>query len=245
MSMVERRLYRIAEAGLAFFTEDSGQRFERFLMSDTGMGLTAAEAAKGRLYFAGGTDDDGDTVEARPPTLIHGYARPGGPFPCWALTLGSERTAREYLGDDAVPLDEDGDRFLDPETGDVVDLKIRRVNYNFNILVISDHPDITVYYYQLLKNILLSQYRITPDNELDDLDLSGQDMAPDPRYLPSDVFARILTVTVDFDECWTEPIDGGFAQTVGAIAIDDTGENVTSGDDVGSVTAKVTPYVGS
>ena len=243
MSMVERRLYRIIEAGLDWFKADDGQRFERFMASEQGMDLSAAEAAKARVYFAGGTID-GTEIEARPPTLVHGYARQGGPFPCWALTLGSERTASAYIGDDAPMLDEDGGLYYDPETGDVVDPKERRMAYTFNILTIADHPDVTVWYYQLLKSILMSRYRLVPDNELDDLDLSGQDMAPDPRFLPSDVFARVLTVSIEYDECWTEAIIGGGGTSVG-IAIDDTGEGSTAGDAAGSVTANVTPYDGS
>lgn len=239
MSMAERLIYAVIEAGLSYYTEDSGQRFERFLRED--LRLSVAEAAKGKVYFAGGTNSEGDTIEARPPTLIHGYARTGGPFPCWALTLGGENVAQRFLGDDAVPLDEDGDRIFDPETGEVVDPKVRYVTYTFNVLVIAEHPDVTLWYYSLLKAIILSQREAFLNQDLSVPEISGADLAPDPRYLPHDMFARQLTITVDGEEYWAEARTG-FGGSV-SIAIDDTGTEATEGE--GSVTAKVTTFAGS
>ena len=148
-----------------------------------------------------------------------------------------------YIGDDAVPLDEDGERFIDPDTGVVVDPKIRRVEYTHNVLCIADHPDVTLYYYSLLKRIVMSQRAVFIGADLDVPTLSGADLAPDPRYLPNDVFARSLSITVQGDECWTEAIEGGFAATtVQGIAVDDTGDQKTSGAAADSARARITTY---
>jgi len=238
MSMAERTLFATIRDGLAEFTDenDRGKKYERFLTQF--MRLDAEEAAKNRIYFAGGTLASGETVGARPPTLVHGFARTGGPLPCWALTLGSEREANSFLGEDGPFLDEDGETWRDPETGNILDPKVRRVEYTFVILVIADHPDITVTYYQLLKYVILKHHQALIDADLDNLALNGADMVPDPRYLPSDVFARQLTVTLQTDEPWFEDL-AEYADTVAGIHVDDSGEEATLGE--GSVKALITP----
>jgi hypothetical protein len=235
MSMAERIIFKVVKDGLQRFI-DKPIRFERFLRQE--IELEPEEAAKGRLYFAGGVDAAGNTVEARPPTPIHGYARQGGPFPCWALTLAAERRSQDYLDQDGAALDEDGEPFFDEETGKVVDAKYRRVEYTYNFLVITDNADVTLWYYHLLKFIVLSAYDVLKEHHLDDPDLSGADLAPDPRYLPSDVFARSLTLSIQTDETWTTEIAGGGGNKVSGIHIDDD-EGFTVG--AGSVKAGVKP----
>lgn len=237
MSMVERIIYDVISDGLDWFKADQGQRFERFLLTE--LRLSVAEAAKGRIYFAGGTNTEGETVEARPPTLVHGFARTGGPFPCWALTLGSESESQVYLNDDAEFLDSEGNATIDPDTGEIVEPKVVRIEYLFNILCITDHPDVTLWYYHLLKRIIRSNHDMWLGNDIDPPTINGADLAPDPRYLPSDVFARQLTLRIEGEECWTEPREG-YAVTLSGIAVADTDEELTAGDADGQVTAKVT-----
>ena len=232
--MVERILYEIINDGLAWY-KARPERFERFLVEQHG--LAAAEAKKARLYFEGGTADDGTEIDAQPPTLIHGYARTGGPFPCWAMTLGSERVATDYLGKDGAFLDSDGENYFDPETGAVVDPKVRRMEYRFDILCLTDHPDVTVWYYHLLKQIVMSQQDVLESQDVEDLIFTGMDMAPDPRYLPDNMYGRIFQVTVQGDECWVQEIDRG--TSVGGIAVD-SGDETSGGE--GAVPAGVTTY---
>jgi hypothetical protein len=235
--MVERQLYAVIEEGLQYFI-DEPVRFEIFLNEE--LRLSAEEAAKVRIYFEGGTDADGNTVEASPPTIVHGYARTGGLFPCLPLTLGSENIAQDYLGKDAPFLDSDGERYVDARTGAVVDPKARRFEYVFNLMVIADHPDITRYYYSLLKHILMSGQDELEERDVEDMTLSGTDLAPDARYLPSDMFIRNLAVTCQGDETWSENLPSPWTDQVN-VAIDDTGEGATEGSADNSVTAGVTP----
>lgn len=240
--MVERELFEVILAGLEWYKEKPS-RFERFLLED--QELSEEEAAQGRLYFGGGTDPDGNEIEARPPTLIHGYARTGGPFPCWALTLGAEKIHTDYLGKDASFLDSDGEHFIDTETGNVVDPKVRRMQYTFNILVHAEHPDVCVYYYHLLKQIVMSSEAALEARDVEDLEFSGQDMAPDPRYLPSDVFTRLFQVIVQGDETWGErvfPTPG--PKTLTGLHIDDDGDQEPVGAESGEKSL-VTPYTES
>ena len=242
MSMIERQIFTIIAGGLAWFKGGDGRRFERYLLGE--LELTPDEAAQAQLYFAGGVDADGNTVEARPPTLIHGYARTGGPFPCWALILGNERETGTYLNDDALPVDEDGNRFYDPETGEIVDAKTRYVAYTFQIMVTTDHPDVTIYYYHLLKRILLSYHDEFIGNHLGAPTISGADLMPNPQYLPNDVYSRILTLEIEGEECWTEAFEGGVGLSVAGIALEDGSGGGQSGPAgaAGTVGATVTTY---
>jgi len=237
--MIERVLYEVINAGLEWYKADSA-RFERFLVDK--QELSTEEAAKGRIYFGGGTLEDGTVVDAKPPTLIHGYARTGGPFPCWALTLGGEVIETDYLGKDAPFLDSDGENFYDPETGDVVDPKARRMKYTFNIMVHADHPDVCIWYYHLLKTIVMESQDTLEDRDVEDLDFTGQDMAPDPRYLPADMFTRLFQVNVRGDEVWCErsyPAPG--PKTITGLHIDDDGSGTPVGA-TGGEKSLVTPY---
>jgi hypothetical protein len=240
MSMAERIIFEVVDAGLDVFKGDP-RKFERFLIRE--IELEPDEAAKGRLYFAGGTNSQGEPVPARPPTLVHGYARTGGPFPVWAITLAAERSVQEYLNQDAAALDEDGEVYIDEDTGAVLDAKARRVEYTYNILVMADHPDVTLWYYHLLKLIILSSLEKLEARHLDDVALTGSDLVPDPRYLPHDMFGRTLTVTVQTDETWAIELEDGGGTQVSGIAVNDA-DGQTAGISSVSVKAGVTP-VGS
>jgi len=236
MSMAERTLFtRIAEA-LARYTEpaNAGRRFKKFLIEEVELG--EVEAEKVRAYFVG----DAQAVppeEARPPTLSHGYPKQGGPFPQYALTLQGDRDSTFWIGDDGPALTDDELAVLDEDSAPG-DGKAVRVTYTYAILTITQHPDVTLYYYALLKRMVRSQIRNLIKDGLDNIQLSGADMAPDMRYLPHDVFARVLTVTLDADELWVESVEGGTrGTTVSGIHVND-GESVTTG--IGSVVATVT-----
>jgi len=235
MSMAERILLSAVADELAVYTEpaNNGRRFKQFLLEE--VELEEEEAEQARLYFAGGTLD-GMPVVARPPTLTHGYPRQGGPFPQWALTLASENESNFYIGDDGSPVDEDGMPFFDAD-GKPGECKVVRVKYAYNFLVIADHPDLTLYYYHLLKYLLRKRIRYLLSKSLDNVQISGADLAPDARYLPHDVFVRVLTVTLETDETWVESVATGLrADKVRGIHVDDGG-GVTEG--AGSVKAGV------
>jgi hypothetical protein len=235
--MVERVLYTLIKEGLDWYVADA-TRFESFLT--THLELSAEEAAKARIYFEGGTVN-GESIEARPPTLQHGYPRTGGPFPLWAITLGGESEETAYIGDDVTTLDLDGARLLDVETGLPVEPKGIRLSLTDNILVMAEHPDITLYYYSLLRQIIRRQRAGFIAADLDPPVLNGADLAPDPRYLPEFLFTRQLTVQLVADECWSEELDG-FGTSISGIAVDDAGSK-TAG--AGSVSAGVTSYTES
>jgi hypothetical protein len=91
----------------------------------------------------------------------------------------------------------------------------------------------------LLKRILLAQHDAFLQADIYTPSIGGMDLVPDPRYMPHDIFVRQVTVEIEGEECWTEARDG-FASSVSGIAVDDTGNGVTSGAD--GVVAKMTTF---
>lgn len=212
--MIERILYTVLKEGLDWFIE-SPIRFERWLVAEKL--LDAEEAGHARLFFEGDPAAD-PPVEPKYPHLIHGYARTGGPFPCAALCLGGEDIATDYIGEDAAFLDTDGEPYEDPETGRIVDPKVRRMRYTFQLMIHAQHPDVAVWYYHLMKWILMSSRAKLIAQDVEEMTFSGRDMAPDPRYLPDDIWTRMLTITVEGDETWEEPLDAYATRMTGAFA---------------------------
>lgn len=207
---VERILFNVVEERLQWYINDP-KRYKQFLLDG---GLTETEAENAREAF-----------ESRPPTTIHGYARQGGYFPCFALVLGNESTAQDYLGETVMGFDEDGEYYVDVNTGDRVDIHSRRWENRYDWYVYADHPDSCLYYYYLLRHIMLSSLTRLQDSDLDEITYSGAELAPDPRYLPSDMFTRRFTVTLRSDEPYVEDFKPSIGQgaSIEGIAIDTDG----------------------
>jgi len=212
---VERIIFDRLTDGLQPFLDDP-KLFERFLING---GLTAVEAANARTYFEGDALAD-PVIEPRPPHPIMGYARPGGPFPAWAITLGTEDTGDPYLGDEASSLDDEGNMFVDEE-GNLVDCKIRRWNHRYDVFTYTDHGDVCLYYYQLAKHILVSGLTIFQAADLDNFGFSGAELAPDPRYLPPNIYVRRFSITLQADQDYSLSAADATGRRVSAVVSDD------------------------
>jgi hypothetical protein len=134
-----------------------------------------------------------------PPTVLSGYARSEGPFPCMAVTLMGEEIAQDYVGvgQEAMflggsPSDKGGTKFK------------RRVTGTYGITIYAEHPDIVACYYRVARRILnVGVWRML-EGGLNEPVISGADMMPDPRYAPDNLFVRRITVTTEYEEEWTD-----------------------------------------
>lgn len=174
------------------------------------------EAQRAREYF-----------EKHPPTVIQGYPRTDSYFPCYAITLGTESVAQDYIGEDAFNTDILGDAFIDDD-GYAKDCHIRRWAHNFDVFTYVDHPDVCLYYYNLAKKILISNKNRFISQDLDNISYNGADMAPDPRYSPEFLFVRRLSLSLQSDWDYTDdenPLFEGYS--VEGISVSD-GEPLSS-----------------
>jgi hypothetical protein len=221
---VERLVYQAVHDGVAEYAAEPAA-FETFLLAG---GLTAEEAAKGRQYI---TD--------RPPTVIMGYPRRDAQIPCMALTVGSESVAADWLDEGVSDLDEDGARYLD-EDGNATDMHGRRWQHNFDLYVYADNGDACAWYYQLAKFVAMRARTTWQAQDLDEITLSGAELAPDPRLSPSDIFVRRLSIACRSDAVYTLPLRGGAGpgNKITGLHVAQDGTNDAAAE------ALVTPYNG-
>jgi hypothetical protein len=213
--LAERQVQDRLEARIEWYKADS-RRFERMLLEN---GVGADEASRARSQF----DDE-------PPAVIQGYARQGGVFPCVAIVLGVDENADDYLGEDAPflgesddPDAEDGlDYYRDEETGAILDPHMRRWNTRLDLYLYADHPDVTRYLYKLVKHILVSSRAHWHSLNFEEVTYSGAELAPDPRYLPADMFTRRFSMTFRYHDYYTD--EGVVEKPSEAVAAVDDGE---------------------
>lgn len=149
--------------------------------------LDAAEAAKVRTIW-----------EQNPPAVIQGFARTDTTFPVYAMTLGGDTPNQDYvgLGEQAflnqLGTAKGGEEFH------------KRTQGSFTIFVYTEHPDWTAWNYRVMRAILNVGTKYLISRGLQEPTLSGADLLPDPQYTPDNLFTRRLTITVEYEERWTD-----------------------------------------
>lgn len=169
--MIQRYLFSALKQGIDAITEDPSLLepiFENY------------ELAEGEI------DSIKTLWTAKPPTVRHNFARPDDTFPLFALVLTDEREVDTVLADDAGMVEEEDD----PLYG--ADVKTSFWAHNYQVLVYTDHPDATLYWYEVAKTIFLEAQ--LHNFGIYDFMLSGADVMPDPDYIPSHLFVRRLTL---------------------------------------------------
>lgn len=217
--MIHRLLHTILTSGIQTIVDDVSlldDLFERnYVLEDS-------EVDAIKEYYA-----------EHPPEIINGYARKDSDFPLVAIVLADEGESESFLADDAGPvLDEDS-----PYVNSDISAAIWSHTYNF--LIYTDHPDISTYYYEIVKMIILGGLPILIDDGCFEFSLRGGDLAPDPKYLPQHLFARQLTFTCQRE---LQILDRNSrllkAFRIGGIYVDSSGSN----RDVGEVNTNVNLY---
>ena len=147
--------------------------------------------------------------------------------------MAREGESDTYIGDYAGQITEPGDIPLGSEVeGSIWD-------HVYHLRVVSENPDITSYMYEVIKTIMLAGLDVLTDLECMSFAFSGQDLAPDSKYLPERFFVRQLVFSckrqfarIDREARLTK------AFQVAGIHIDSSG----SPSDVGGVETLVTTY---
>lgn len=148
--------------------------------------LPSAELAKMKTYYA-----------SNPPDVVPGYARKGAVFPMFAIVLSSDRPKQHFIGEGEIATLDDNDQKIGNEYH-------RWTEGKFTVLVYAAHPDICSAYYRVAKAIVNAGIPYLINRGLDNPTLDGAELAPDPRYTPDNMFVRRLTITVEYDETWTQ-----------------------------------------
>jgi len=235
--MIERFIYTALTDGLAELTAEP-VRLERVF--DFFMGLDDAEVAKIRTYYA-----------SDPPNVIHNFPRENSPFPLFAIVLKNESEPTKFLGDFAgqiTDLDLDAYEGFEADGVDGSEVFGSIYQHSFNIMVYAKHPDVCIWYYHLAKYIMTRARAFFVECGLFDMELGGQDVAPDPRYIPAFLFARTLRFSCQrqfevVGEPASEAEGGGRVRAVAGLHVAGGSNTTVDGDDaVPGVKTLVTPY---
>lgn len=166
-------------------------------------------------------------------SVYSGYPRVDSEPPYVAIILANEGEAETYLGNYAGIITEDGSTLYG------ADVEGSIWEHVYHLPVVSEHPDITQYMYELVKSVMLAGLSTLIDQECFQFSFSGQDLAPDPRYIPARLFVRQLVFSCRHPFHW---IDRNSRLTkafqISGIHIDSSG----SPSDVGNVETLVVPY---
>lgn len=217
--MINRYLHTLLTAGVDHIQEDLtvlDELFQNnFLLSDEELNTI-------KTYFT-----------AHPINVVNGYPRSDSKFPLVAITLGSDAESDTFLNDDAGFIDDEESPYFG------MDIKTAIYEYNYQLLIYTEHPDITAYYYEIIKSILLANLDYLVEQDCFGFSISGAELAPDPRYIPEHLFVRQITFTcksefqrTDKESRWLR------AFKVTGIHVDKEASNW----DIGNVEANVTPF---
>ena len=185
--------------------------------------LVSTEAAAIKTYFT----TNGFNVH-------NGYPRTDTKYPSINIILGDEAEVESVLADTGGDITDENDPNYKAEILTAI------WSHTYRLLVMTDHPDVTAYYYEIAKFILLEGFHDLIDDGMFEFELSGNELAPDPRYIPEHLFARqlIFSCQREFQRIGRarQRLRGG---SISGLHVDSSG----SKEDVGDVKTNVTTYV--
>lgn len=189
--MIERTIYEVLVAGRDLINEDK-TFLKSFFQPDMGPILTDEEVDQIQTYW--------DNVEVIDPTgalktgvdITHNFPRDTNKFPCWSIVLVNENESTQVLGDEAGILGDRGE-----------DIFTSFWDKSYAIFTYAPDPLVCLYYYELSR-FFMTRGRPFLKSAAGGYNLStkfsGGDMAPDPRYVPSNMFVRRFQVDITREE---------------------------------------------
>lgn len=217
--MIHRYIHAVLSTGIAAYKADPKLVDDLFAQLYE---IESTEVAAVKTYFA-----------QHGLRVYNGYPRLDSAPPFVAIILASEGEAETYIGNYAGMVTEDGHALYGSEVEGSI------WNHVYHLPVVSEHPDVTSYMYELVKTIMLAGLRFLIEQDCMLFSFSGADLAPDPKYIPERFFVRQLTFScqrefsrIDRDSRLTKAFE------ISGIHIDSSG----SPSDVGDVQTLVTTY---
>jgi len=217
--MINRYIHGILTVGITNILEDT--TFLDELFKDNYV-IDESEAEAIKTYFL----ENGCRVK-------NGYPRKDTVWPAIHIVLGMETESDHFLSDSAGKITDDED----PNYGK--ELLAAIWEHGYRLIICTEHPDITVAYYEIAKFIMLQGLDVLLGDGCFEFHFSGKDMAPDERYIPAHLFVRelIFQCNREFQHIKRDT-DLFNIRKVEGIHVDSSG----SPSDVGNVKTNVTTY---
>jgi hypothetical protein len=169
--------------------------------------------------------------------IYNGYPRKTTEFPSVNILLGEENEIEHFIGDSAGLIEDENNSDYRAELYSSI------WDHAYRLLIMTEHPDVTAYYYEIIKFIMLEGLNTLVDDGCFEFGFSGNELAPDPRYLPDHLFARQIVFRCQREFMRIDKASklfriGTTPDKVSGIHVDSSG----SPSDVGNVKTNVTTY---
>lgn len=186
--MFERFIYRVIEDQIAEF--QANPKLLRCYFEDV-KGLDSTEVDEILRYF-----------QSKPPSILHSFARKHDDPPYYAIVLAEETETETAMSDYVGAV---GEREVQDLDGNQVFESDPILGYisekTFMILTVTEHPDVTRYYYELLRAFMMrGREFLREQGGALTMRYMGGDIAPDENYLPAHLIVRQFTLRVQFEE---------------------------------------------
>lgn len=217
--MIHRYLFDILTSGIAAIKADPSTIDELFQENYV---LVSEEADAIKQYFL-----------SHDFKVYNGYPRTTSEFPSIHIILADEAEVESVLGDSGGIIKDETDPNYQAEI--ITDIW----EHKYRLMIVSEHPDVTAYYYEIIKFIMLEGFDYLTEDGCFEFKLSGMELAPDPKYLPEYLFVRQMVF-----ECQREfqrinkRAKWERIRSVSGIHVDKAG----SLSEVGDVKTNVKPY---
>lgn len=186
--MFERIIYKtLVDTIDALVTADAQGKYPKLHRILAAPGREAEEVDKLLTFLTG----DGK------PHVRHGYGMGGTPMPVIAIVLGNESVDQTYLGNLVGDAGDEAEAFVaevEKEVGHPVEAAVKRYSFTFNVFIYAENPDVALALYNLVRDTFLSQERALAAAGMETPMFSGMDLAPDPRYVPENIYVRMFSI---------------------------------------------------
>lgn len=169
--MILRRIFTVLRDGLTAFAANPAL-YDTLYQDFLGMEPRECAAIKAAL--------------ARAPVRVqHGYPHTDIQMPCMCLILQAESVSQKFLGDVAyLPLGGRG-------AGSQYEISAQ-------LLIYSENIDLTQALYELARAVLIVSHQRLAQEGIQSPNFTGMDLAPDARYLPEQLFCRVLGIRAQY-----------------------------------------------
>lgn len=193
--MIARTIYSVVVAGLAAFQTNT-QLYQNLFGAQWGLSQTEIDGIIA-------------TFTKKPVTVRHGYAQADLTPPQVTILLQNEQQSDFLLGDYV------GQNTYAQPNGTVMNAAQLGSFFDssFQLIAITENADASAYLFEMLKTTLIIGKDLLEAGGVMDPVLSGMDLAPDGRYLPEHLFARVLNLRCK-NEFRVTDFDGALAKAL-------------------------------
>lgn len=137
------------------------------------------------------------------PSVVLGYGRRGHPMPMYAVTVGDDSPSAHFIGQEAF----DGAMASALEEADLTGRPAKftvRSGTTINVWVYAENQDAVTWNYQIAKRIMRVATLRFLRNGLQEPEVRGADLLPNPKYQAENLYMRRLSVSFEYNESWTD-----------------------------------------